>query len=92
MHHAPTPLYGERVGRVIQIRDVPDDVHRELSEAAKARGMSLTRYALHELLGVAAQLRTMRHNADVVRQAKAVIGHRVTREETLAALHEGRGE
>ena len=38
--------YHGTVSRVIQIRDVPDDVHDALVEAAEAQGLSLTRYML----------------------------------------------
>jgi hypothetical protein len=34
--------------RVIQIRDVPDDVHDALTDAAVAQGLSLTRYMLRD--------------------------------------------
>lgn len=35
--------------KVIQIRDVPDDVHAELSRRAEATGLSLSKFALREL-------------------------------------------
>jgi len=35
--------------KVIQIRDVPDDVHAELSRRAEAAGLSLSKFALREL-------------------------------------------
>lgn len=35
--------------RVGQIRDVPDDVHDALRDAAEARGLSLTKYMLGEV-------------------------------------------
>lgn len=34
----------------LQIRNVPDDAHRQLKERAAAAGMSLSEYALAELL------------------------------------------
>lgn len=37
------------MAKVIQIRDVPDDVHAELTRRAEAAGMSLSRFALREL-------------------------------------------
>jgi plasmid stability protein len=39
--------------KVIQIRNVPDDVHRILRTRAAAAGMSLSDYALEELERVA---------------------------------------
>jgi antitoxin FitA len=38
---------------LIQIRDVPDDVHRTLKARAAARGTSLSDYLLSELMRVA---------------------------------------
>jgi len=37
------------MAKVIQIRDVPDDVHAELTKRAEAAGLSLSRFALREL-------------------------------------------
>jgi plasmid stability protein len=39
--------------KIIQIRNVPDDVHRTLRSRAAAAGMSLSDYALGELERVA---------------------------------------
>jgi len=78
--------------RVIQIRDVPDDVHAALREAAQARGMSLTRYALAELERSARQAQVVRDNMTAVRHTQARVGARVDRETILAAVGEGRGE
>src|SRR3954454_3909524 len=71
---APTPPYDRAVSRVIQIRDVPDDVHEELRAAAEARGQSLTRYALAALEDAVRRQRSVAHNAEVIRRAKAEIG------------------
>jgi hypothetical protein len=37
------------MAKVLQIRDVPDDVHAELTRRAEAAGLSLSRFALREL-------------------------------------------
>ncbi len=37
------------IAKVIQIRDVPDDVHAELTRRAEAAGLSLSRFVLREL-------------------------------------------
>ncbi|MGH3905598.1 MAG: hypothetical protein ACRDTE_15650 [Pseudonocardiaceae bacterium] len=37
------------MAKVIQIRDVPDDVHAELTRRAETAGLSLSRFALREL-------------------------------------------
>jgi plasmid stability protein len=78
--------------RVIQIRDVPDEVHSALTAAAAARGMSLSRFARGELEAAARRAQVARENADVVRRTKAAVGRRVDREAILAAIHAGRDE
>jgi hypothetical protein len=77
------------MSRVIQIRDVPDDLHEALRAAARARGQSLTKFALAELEQAVKQHRSVQHNAEVVRRAQAAIRGDLTREEILAALREG---
>jgi hypothetical protein len=42
----------ERMPKMIQIRNVPDDLHRELKVRAAERGMSLSDYLLFELEGL----------------------------------------
>jgi len=37
------------VSKMLQVRDVPDDVHAELRRRATAAGMSLSDFALQEL-------------------------------------------
>jgi antitoxin FitA len=46
-------VYAVVMGRNIQIRDVPDDVHRELATRAAAAGLSLTVYLREELRRIA---------------------------------------
>lgn len=88
------PLSGSvaAMARVIQIRDVPDDVHDALAEAAAAEGLSLTRYMLRELEHLAWRAQLVRSNAAVVRQTQARVRGHVDRGSILAALHEGRGD
>jgi antitoxin FitA len=42
--------------RMIQIRHVPEDVHRRLTERAKREGMSLSDYLLREVTLLSTQL------------------------------------
>ena len=79
------------MSRVIQIRDVPDDVHHALVGAAQARGLSLSRNVLRELEQIAHRAQ-VHDNAAVVRATQAKVRGRVDRDTILAALHEGRGE
>lgn len=79
------------MSRVIQIRDVPDDVHKALVDAAEAQGLSLTRYMLRELEHLARRAEMVQANATVIRQTQAKVRGHVARDEILTALHEGRG-
>ena len=79
------------MSRVIQIRDVPDDVHDALVDAACAQRLSLTKYLLRELEHLALRARVVQANAAVVRQTQAAVRGRADRDAILEALHEGRG-
>jgi hypothetical protein len=80
------------VSRVIQIRDVPDEVHESLSESARAAGLSLNRYVLGELEHLARRSEVAAGNAEVIRRTRARVTSRVARETILTALHQGREE
>jgi uncharacterized protein (DUF1778 family) len=80
------------VSRVIQIRDVPDDVHEALSAAASARGQSLSGYMRSEIEQLARRAQSVRHNAEVIRRAKAEVAGDLSRLDILAAIQEARGE
>jgi 23S rRNA maturation mini-RNase III len=74
--------------RNVQVRDVPEPVHAELTRQAAAAGMSLNRFMLAELERIARRGR----NAEVFRAAAARQGGRVTSEEIVEALRAGRDE
>lgn len=76
--------------RVIQIRDVPDEVHAALARAAKADGMSLTRYLRREVAQLAARAQVVRDNGAVVRKTQARVRGTVDRDTIVAVIHEGR--
>lgn len=78
--------------KIMQIRDVPDDVHAALSQAAQAQGLSLTKYVLRELEHLAQRAQIVRDNAVTVRRTQQRVGGEADRETILAVLHEGRGE
>lgn len=80
------------MSRVIQIRDVPEDVHNALRDAAEARGLSLTRYLLQEFEHLARRAQVVHDNAAVARATQAAVRGDVDRDTILAALHEGRGD
>jgi len=48
------------MSKMIQIRNVPDDMHRTLKEAAAREGMSLSDYIKRELVGVGSRSRLQR--------------------------------
>jgi len=78
--------------KVVHIRDVPDEVHAALVEAADAQGLSLTRYIQRELEHLAKRAQTVRHNAAVVRHTQRAVRGRAGRDTILSVLHEERGE
>lgn len=92
MHAAPSSGYAGVMPKVIQIRDVPDEVHDALVAEAAAQDLSLTRYMLRELEHLAHRARLVQENVAVVRDTQAKVQGTVTRETILAALHDGRGD
>lgn len=80
------------MARVIQIRDVPDEVHKALAKAADAEKLSLNRYVLRELEHLARRAEVVELNARVITETRARVPHKVARENILAALQEGREE
>lgn len=86
------PRYDRSMSKVIQIRDVPDEVHDALVEAAGAAGLSLTRYMLRELEHLARSTQIVQHNAAVVRRTRSGVHDKVDRDTILSLLHEGRGD
>ena len=77
---------------MIQIRDVPDDVHEALAKAAAAEKLSLNRYVLRELEHLARRAEVVELNARVIAETRARVRRKVARENILAALQEGREE
>lgn len=78
--------------KVVQIRDVPDDVHDALAGAARAAGLSLTRYVLRELEHLARVPQVARENTAAIRRTQEKVQGRADRKAILSVLHEGRGE
>lgn len=88
----PSPGIVSAMPRVIQIRDVPDDVHDALADAAAAEGLSLTRYMRRELEHLASRAQVVHENAAVIRLTQAKVRGHVDRDTILTALREGRGD
>lgn len=78
--------------KVLHIRDVPDDVHDALAEAAEAEGLSLTRYMHRELQHLARRTQIVQGNAEIIRRTQARVQGRSDRDTILAVLQEGRGD
>jgi plasmid stability protein len=75
------------VAKTIQIRNVPDDVHRALRTQAAAAGKSLSDYLLAHVEDVAARPA----NAEIFRRAsERARGSGVSTEEIIAAVRSGR--
>lgn len=79
------------MAKVIQIRDVPDDVRDALAAAASSEGLSLTGYVRRELETVARRTQRARENAATVEETRARVGGAVDRDVILSALDDGRG-
>lgn len=67
---------------MLQVRDVPDDVHAELRRRAAAAGMSLSEFALQEL----ARLARRPTLADLLDRAAARAGNSMTFAEAREAV------
>ena len=70
-----TCLYARDMSKMIQVRDVPDEVHSTLKARAAREGMSLSDFIKKELER-AAERPTMREWLDGARQAKPVSSKR----------------
>jgi hypothetical protein len=60
--------------RMIQIRHVPEDVHRRLKERAKREGMSLSDYLLQEVTLLSTQLSWEEVFEEIDRHGPAIDG------------------
>jgi antitoxin FitA len=74
--------------KAIQIRNVPDGLHRTLRARAAVQGQSLSEYLLGELERSAARPEI----ADVLRRAELRGGPPVTAEQVVRAIQDGRDQ
>ena len=77
--------YSDRVKKMIQIRDVPEDVHRALRVRAAEAGFSLSEYLRQELERLARQ-RTVAEVLTDWRGDRADL----TPDDIVQAIHDGR--
>ena len=76
------------MAKMIQIRNVPDDVHRTLKVRAAAEGLSLSDYIKRDLEDLAKQATL----EDVFVRARARGGSGITADQIVAIQREFRGE
>jgi plasmid stability protein len=76
------------MAKMIQIRNVPDDVHRTLKVRAAGEGLSLSDYIKRDLEELARQATL----EDVLVRARARGGSGITAEQIVAIQREFRGE
>ena len=76
---------------MLQVRNLPDEVHARLKERAAAERMSLSDYVAREL----ERLVQYRSNAEILaaaRERARAGGYTMTRDEIVEALHDVRAE
>ncbi len=78
-------MYRDGVPRMLQVRNVPDDLHATLRARAAESGLSLSEYVLRELQAVAARP----SKAEVLARA-ARRGGRMSFDDAVAAVSAGR--
>jgi plasmid stability protein len=76
------------MSKMIQVRNVPEEVHRTLKVRAAAEGLSLSDYVKRDLEELAQQATI----EDVFARARARGGSGLTAEEIVAVQRELRGE
>lgn len=77
------------MGKAVTVRDVPEDVVRELAARAARDGRSLQEYLRGELITLASKP-DMNQWLDMVRRNRELFGIDITTDEILAARDEGR--
>lgn len=83
-----TPSNVVHMSKMIQIRNVPDELHRALKSSAAAEGMSLSDYIKRELGGLTAKASLDEIDARIRARGPS----KVKRETILRILRESRGE
>jgi plasmid stability protein len=77
------------MSKMIQIRNVPDEMHRELKMRAAAAGMSLSDYIKRELGQLTDRRMSM---AEIDARLQALGPSRMTTKQVVETIREGRGE
>jgi hypothetical protein len=87
---APTCATMNLMGKVVHVRDVPDEVHDKLTGLAEDQGLSLSAFMRREMEHMARRAEAAQRNTEILRAARRKIRSRVSTEEIVAAVHEGR--
>ncbi|MGL4176457.1 MAG: FitA-like ribbon-helix-helix domain-containing protein [Dermatophilaceae bacterium] len=74
------------MSKVIQVRDVPDDVHDRLTARARSAGLSLNQFVLREYERIARQPT----NAEILRRLAELPGDRPTEQQIVDSIREYR--
>jgi hypothetical protein len=82
------PFNVVHMSKMIQVRNVPDEMHRALKASAAAEGISLSDYIKRELGGVTAKASLEEIDARVRARGPS----KVTRESIIRILRESRGD
>ena len=80
------------MGKIIEIRGVPDRVYATLVDVAESQGLPLTDYLQRELTWLVDRRGAVQHNLDVIRAAQAQVPTPLDRQTILDAIEEGRAE
>jgi antitoxin FitA len=83
-----TPINVVHMSKMIQVRNVPDEMHRALKASAAAEGISLSDYIKRELGGLTAKASLEEIDARIRARGPS----KVKRETILRILRESRGE
>jgi hypothetical protein len=83
-----TPVNVVHMSKMIQVRNVPDEMHRALKASAAAEGISLSDYIKRELGGLTAKASL----DEIDTRIRARGPSKVKRETILRILRESRGE
>jgi antitoxin FitA len=74
------------MGKVIQVRDVPDDIHDQLTARARLAGLSLNQFILREYERIA----TQPTNAEILQRLAGMPGARPTGQQIVDSIREHR--
>jgi hypothetical protein len=90
VQYAPTSGMVSLMGKVVHVRDVPDEVHDKLTGLAGEQGLSLSAFMRREMEHMARRAEAAQRNTEILRAARKKIRSRVPTKEIVAAVHEGR--